>query len=156
LTVEKTLLNFVNTQLNHYQIQIKQIHLEDFQDGLYLLYLMSHLENYFLINNKYYQKKPITREQSYANLQLVFQLMTQGKLKNLNDSIRNNQFFFFFSAGIDIEQYCRINDLLAGDQRTLYRLLFQLYLRYNSDSNNLLQSITYLQPIRADADSPFL
>ena len=64
--------------------------------------------------------------------------------------------FVLVLAGIDIEQYCRIPDLLAGDLRTLYRLLFQLYLRYNSDSNNLLQSITYLQPIRADADSPFL
>jgi hypothetical protein len=77
--VEKTLLNFLNNQLNVYQIQIKQINLEDFQDGLYLLYLMSHFENYFLIINKYHQKKPITREQSYANLQLVFQLMNQGK-----------------------------------------------------------------------------
>jgi hypothetical protein len=63
---------------------------------------------------------------------------------------------FFTLVGIDIEQYCRINDLLAGNQRTLYRLLFQLYLRYNSDSNNLLQSITYLQPVRTNADSPFL
>ena len=61
-----------------------------------------------------------------------------------------------FLAGIDIEQYCQINDLLGGDQRTLYRLLFQIFLRYNSDSNNLLQSMTYLQPIRRDADSPFL
>jgi len=42
---------------------------------------MSHFENYFLIMNKYNHKKPITREQSHANLQLVFQLMNQGKIK---------------------------------------------------------------------------
>lgn len=59
-------------------------------------------------------------------------------------------------AGIEIDQYCRINDLIGGNQRTLYRLLFQLYLRYNKDSNNLLQSVTCLPSIRMDADSPFL
>ncbi|CAF0784087.1 unnamed protein product [Rotaria sordida] len=132
--VEKILLNFINNQLNHYNIHIKQIDIQYFQDGLNLLYLMSHLENYFIILNKYHHKKPLSREQSYANIQLAFQLMNQ--------------------AGIDIEQYCRINDLLTGNQRTLYRLLFQLYLRYNKDSNNLLQSMTYLQPVHID--SPFL
>ena len=55
-----------------------------------------------------------------------------------------------------MERYCRINELLAGNQRTLYRLLFQLYLRYNSDSNNLLESITYLRADTINADSPFL
>jgi parvin len=79
--VEKILLNFLNNQLNLYNIYIKQINIEDFQDGLYLLYLISHLENYFLIMNKYNYKKPITREQSYANLQLVFQLINQSKIK---------------------------------------------------------------------------
>ena len=59
-------------------------------------------------------------------------------------------------AGMEIEQYCRINDLLFGDQRSFYRLLFQIYLRYNSDANHFLQSITYLHPIRTDADSSFL
>ena len=80
--MEKTLLNFLNKYLNIYNIYIKQITIEEFQDGLYLLYLMSHLENYFLIMNKYYHKKPITREQSYTNLQLVFQLINQGKRIN--------------------------------------------------------------------------
>jgi len=55
--------------------------MEYFQDGLYLIYLISHLENYFIILNKYHYKKPISREQSYANFQLVFQLMNQGKIK---------------------------------------------------------------------------
>ncbi|CAF3395581.1 unnamed protein product [Rotaria sp. Silwood1] len=132
--VEKILLNFINNQLNRYNIHIKQIDIQYFQDGLNLLYLMSNLENYFIILNKYQHKKPLSRDQSYANIQLAFQLMNQ--------------------AGIDIEQYCRINDLLTGNQRTLYRLLFQLYLRYNKDSNNLLQSITFLQPVHID--SPFL
>ncbi|CAF0784412.1 unnamed protein product [Adineta ricciae] len=136
LNVEKTLLSFVNNHLNRYNIYIKQIDVQDFQDGLNLLYLISHLENTFIILNKYNHKKPITREQSRANLQLAFQLLNE--------------------VGTEIEQYCRINDLLSGNQRTLYRLLFQLYLRYNSDSNNLLQSITHLQPVRTNVDSPFL
>ncbi|CAF1312048.1 unnamed protein product [Adineta steineri] len=135
-SIEKTLLKFINSHLNRYNIYIKQIDIQYFQDGLNLLYLISHLENYFLILNKYNHKRPISREQSHANLQLAFQLMNQ--------------------VGIDIEEYCRINDLLAGNQRTLYRLLFQLYVRYNSDSNNLLQSVTYLQPVRTNIDSPFL
>jgi hypothetical protein len=140
-TVERTLLNFINHQLNRYNIHVKKLDIQDFQDGLHLLYLMSHLENYFLILNKYHHQKPITREQSYTNLQLVFQLMNQGKIK-INSIHKTKDLFL---AGIDIEQYCRINDLLAGDQRTLYRLLFQLYLRYNSDSNNLLQSIMRIE-----------
>ncbi|CAF1009145.1 unnamed protein product [Adineta steineri] len=135
-SIEKTLLKFINSHLNRYNIYIKQIDIQYFQDGLNLLYLISHLENYFLILSKYNHKRPISREQSHANLQLAFQLMNQ--------------------VGIDIEEYCRINDLLAGNQRTLYRLLFQLYVRYNSDSNNLLQSVTYLQPVRTNIDSPFL
>ena len=57
---------------------------------------------------------------------------------------------------MDIEQYCRINDLLAGNQRTWYRLLFRIYRRYNKDSNNMLQSIKCLQPMHIDIDSPFL
>ncbi|CAF4598213.1 unnamed protein product [Rotaria socialis] len=134
--VEKILLNFINNQLNRYNIHVKQIDIEYFQDGLNLLYLISNLENYFIILNKYYHKKPLTREQSHANIQLAFQLMNQ--------------------AGIEIDQYCRINDLISGNQRTLYRLLFQLYLRYNKDSNNLLKSISSLASVRMDADSPFL
>ncbi|UJR36256.1 hypothetical protein I4U23_028986 [Adineta vaga] len=136
LTVERTLLNFINNQLNCYNIHIKQIHIEYFRDGLNLLYLISHLENSFIILNKYHHKKPITREQSHANFQLAFQLMNQ--------------------IGIEIDEYCRINDLLDGNQRTLYRLLFQLYLRYNSDSSHLLQSISHLQSVRTNVDSPFL
>lgn len=72
-------MNFLNLNFTRYRIHIKQIQIEDFQDGLYLLYLVSHLENYFLILNKYHHKKLITREQSYTNLQLVFQLLSQGR-----------------------------------------------------------------------------
>ncbi|CAF1242500.1 unnamed protein product [Adineta steineri] len=126
-SIEKTLLKFINSHLYRYNIYIKQIDIQYFQDGLNLLYLISHLENYFIILNKYNHKRPISREQSHTKLQLAFQLMNQ--------------------ISIDIEEYCRINDLLAGNQRTLYRLLFRLYIEYNSDSNNLLESITYLQPV---------
>ena len=81
INVEKTLLNFLNSQLNHYNIHINQINIENFQDGLNFLYLISHLEKYFLIINKYNHKKPISREQAHANLQLAFQLINQGKFK---------------------------------------------------------------------------
>ena len=57
---------------------------------------------------------------------------------------------------MDMERYCGINELLSGNQRAFYRLLFQLYLRYNSDSNNLLQSITYLQANHTNVDSLLL
>lgn len=149
--VEKLLINFLNQHLIDQQIQIQRIHTEDFQDGLYLLYLISHLENYFPILSKYHHKKPLTREQIYGNFQFVFQLLTEG-----NSSRDENERIFFSLAGMDIEQYCRINDLLTGNERSLYRLLFQMYLRYNPEANYFLQSITYLQPIRTDADSPFL
>lgn len=79
LAIEKLLIHFLNQQLIHQQIQIKRIDSEEFQDGLYLLYLIAHLENYFLIRNKYHFKRPLTREQSHDNLQFVFQLMTEGK-----------------------------------------------------------------------------
>ena len=72
-------MNFINSQLNNYNIYVKQIDIQYFGDGLILLYLISHLENYFIILSKYNHKKPITCEQSYANLQLAFQLMNQGK-----------------------------------------------------------------------------
>ncbi|CAF5194939.1 unnamed protein product, partial [Rotaria magnacalcarata] len=75
--VEKILLNFINNQLNRYNICVKQIDIEHFQDGLNLLYLISNLENYFIILNKYYHKRPLTREQSHVNIQLAFQLMNQ-------------------------------------------------------------------------------
>lgn len=80
-SVEKILLNFINNQLNHFNIQIKQIDIQYFQDGLNLLYLIANLENYFIVLNKYHYKKPLTREQSYSNIQLAFQLMNQGKIK---------------------------------------------------------------------------
>ena len=76
--VEKTLLNFINSHLKYQNIYIQQIDIAHFQDGLTLLYLIAQLENYFLILNKYYHKKPITREQSYANIQLAFELINQG------------------------------------------------------------------------------
>ena len=82
LNVEKTLLSFVNNHLNRYNIHIKQIDIQYFQDGLNLLYLISHLENTFIILNKYNHKKPITREQSHANLQLAFQLLNEGKSRH--------------------------------------------------------------------------
>jgi parvin len=78
-SVEKTLLNFINSHLNYYDIHIQEIDMQYFQDGLNLLYLIAHLEKYFLVLNKYYHKKPITREQSYANVQLAFELIYQGK-----------------------------------------------------------------------------
>ena len=146
--LEMNLVKFCNSNLNRYQIHIKQILVEDFQNGLYLLYLLSHLENYCPIFNKFHRKQPINREQSHVNLQLVFQLMKQGKIIYNCVCIRIN--LFDILAGIDIEDYCQINDILDGDQRTLYRLLFQIYLKYNSDSTNLLQSI------RTHIDSPFL
>lgn len=151
--VEKLLINFINQHLIDQQIQIKRIHTEDFQDGLYLVYLISHLENYFPILNKYHQKKPLTREQIYGNFQLVFQLLTEGNVRKDREYEMN---WFSPLVGMDIEQYCRINDLLTGNERSLYRLLFQMYLRYHSEANYFLQSITYLQPIRTEADSPFL
>ena len=76
--VERTLLNFINSHLKYHNIHIQQIDIAHFQDGLSLLFLISQLENYFLILNKYYHKRPITREQAYANIQLAFELMGQG------------------------------------------------------------------------------
>ncbi|CAF3840632.1 unnamed protein product [Rotaria magnacalcarata] len=74
----------------------------------------------------------------------------------LSNTLKRRQQKRHEATGIEIDQYCRINDLLSGNQRTLYRLLFQLYLRYNKDSNNLLKSISSLPSVRMDADSPFL
>ena len=84
LAIEKLLINFLNHHLIHHHIQIKRIDSEEFRDGLYLLYLIAHLENYFLVRNKYHSKRPLTREQSHVNLQLVFRLLTEGKFARIS------------------------------------------------------------------------
>lgn len=158
-SVEKTLLKFVNSHLEHYNIHLQQIDFAHFQDGLILLYLLAELEHSFLILSKYHSKKPITRDQAFANLQLAYELMNQGWiLFNFLRSMKTllSTFVDRFLAGLEMERYCRIQELLAGNLRGLYRLLFQLYLRYNADSNNLLQSISHLRAGPLPVDSPFL
>ncbi|CAF0971622.1 unnamed protein product [Didymodactylos carnosus] len=110
--VEKTLLKFVNKYLNPLNIHIKQLDVKQFQDGLNLLYLISSLENYFLVLKSYHHSKPLTYDQSLFNLNFAFDLINE--------------------AGINVRKYCRINDILMKtDKKTIYRLLYQLFLKYN-------------------------
>lgn len=106
--VRKSLTFFVNKKLSKINIEIKSIETE-FQNGLYLIYLMSILEGYFIPFGLYHET-PLNFDQKLENMIFAFKLIEE--------------------TGITLKR-TRADEVVHGDVKSVMRVLYSIFIKYN-------------------------